>query len=166
MLAAGSDTASDMHPSLIYALLSYPDQYEKLKADPSLVDNAIVEALRFESFGKTGLHRYALEDVNIGGIDVAKGEQIIIASQAGGLDPAQWDAPQKLDITRNLNGNVVFGAGAHVCAGLFLAKSQARLMLLEFIKRFPNASIVERPERDPHHYNARHVTKLLVRTGN
>ena len=164
MLAAGSDTASDMHPSLIYALLDNPEQYEKLKQDPSLVDNAIVEALRYEAFGKTGLHRYALEDVEFDGITVKRGEQIIIAGQAAGLDPSQWDNPQEFDITRDLNGNIVFGTGAHVCAGLFLAKAQAKLMLLEFMKRFPNATLQEMPTRDPDHYNARHVTKLLVKT--
>ena len=164
MLAAGSDTASDMHPSVLYALLDNPDQYEKLKSDPSLVDNAIVEALRYEAFGKTGLHRYALEDVEFEGTTVKRGEQIIIAAQAGGLDPAQWDNPQEFDISRDLNGNIVFGTGAHICAGLFLAKSQAKLMLLEFIKRFPNARLHERPTRDPDHYNARHITKLLVNT--
>lgn len=163
MLAAGSDTASDMHPSLLYALLSNPDQYDLLKQDPSLVDNAITEALRYESFGKTGLHRYAMEDVEIGGVTIKRGEQIIIAGQAGGLDPEQWDEPQKLDITRKLNGNIVFGAGPHVCAGLFLAKAQARLTLLEFAKRFPDATLAGPPERDPLHYNARHITKLIVR---
>ncbi len=164
MLAAGSDTASDMHPSVLYALLDNQDQYEKLKQDPSLADNAIVEALRYEAFGKTGLHRYALEDVEFEGITVKRGEQIIIASQAAGLDPVQWDNPQDFDIERDLNGHIVFGTGAHVCAGLFLAKTQARLMLMEFIKRFPNATLAEPPMRDPDHYNARHVTKLLVQT--
>jgi len=163
MLAAGSDTASDMHPSLLYALLINPDQFALLKQDPSLVDNAITEALRYESFGKTGLHRYAMEDAEIAGVTVKQGEQIIIAAQAGGLDPEQWDEPQKLDITRNLNGNIVFGAGPHVCAGMFLAKGQARLMLLEFAKRFPDATLAEPPKRDPLHYNARHITHLMVR---
>lgn len=162
MLAAGSDTASDMHPSLLYALLTNPDQFALLAQDHSLVDNAIVEALRYESFGKTGLHRYAIVDAEIAGVTIKRGEQIIIASQAGGLDPEQWDDPQKFDITRNLNGNIVFGAGPHVCAGMFLAKAQARLMLLEFVKRFPNATLAEPPQRDPQHYNARHVTSLMV----
>lgn len=164
MLAAGSDTASDMHPSVLYALMDNPDQYERLKQDPSLVDNAIVEALRYEAFGKTGLHRYALEDVEFAGITVKRGEQIIIAAQAAGLDPDQWENPQDFDISRDLNGNIVFGTGAHVCAGLFLAKSQARLMLHEFMKRYPNAELQERPTRDIDHYNARHITKLLIKT--
>ncbi len=120
--------------------------------------------MRYEAFGKTGLHRYALEDVEFEGITVKRGEQIIIASQAAGLDPVQWDNPQDFDIERDLNGHIVFGTGAHVCAGLFLAKTQARLMLMEFIKRFLNATLAEPPMRDPDHYNARHVTKLLVQT--
>lgn len=164
MIAAGTDTAGDMHPTLLYALLTHPEQFEKLKANPDLAENAITEILRFESFGKVGLHRFALEDVEFEGITVKKGEQIIIAAQAGGLDPAQWERPMELDIERNLNGNIVFGVGAHVCAGLFLAKIQARLMLLEFAKRFPDAELAEPPTRDPAHYNARHITKLLVRT--
>ncbi|NNE58150.1 MAG: cytochrome P450 [Hellea sp.] len=164
MIAAGSDTAGDMHPTLLYALLSNPEQFDKLKANPDLANNAITEILRYEAFGKTGLHRFALEDVEFEGITVKKGEQIIIAAQAGGLDPAQWDRPLELDIERNLNGNIVFGVGAHVCAGLFLARIQARLMLEEFGKRFPNAELAEPPTRDPAHYNARHITKLLVKT--
>ena len=164
MIAAGSDTAGDMHPTLLYALLSNPAQFDKLKVNPDLADNAITEILRYEAFGKTGLHRYALEDVEFEGITVKRGEQIIIAAQAGGLDPTQWERPLELDIERNLNGNIVFGVGAHVCAGLFLARIQARLMLEEFAARFPKAVLAEPPTRDPAHYNARHITKLLVRT--
>jgi len=70
----------------------------------------------------------------------------------------------ELDIERNLNGTIVFGAGAHVCAGLFLARTQARLMLKEFGDRFPHAELAEPPTRDPAHYNARHITKLLIKT--
>jgi len=164
MIAAGSDTAGDMHPTLLYALLSNPDQFDKLKANPDLANNAITEILRYEAFGKVGLHRFALEDVEFEGITVKRGEQIIIAAQAGGLDPKQWERPLELDIERNLNGNIVFGVGAHVCAGLFLARIQARLMLQEFAARFPKAELAEPPTRDPAHYNARHITKLLVRT--
>lgn len=164
MIAAGSDTAGDMHPTLLYALLSNPAQFDKLIANPELANNAITEILRYEAFGKTGLHRFALEDVEFDGIVVKRGEQIIIAAQAGGLDPAQWERPLELDIERNLNGNIVFGVGAHVCAGLFLARIQARLMLEEFARRFPNAELAEPPTRDPAHYNARHITKLLIMT--
>lgn len=164
MIAAGSDTAGDMHPTLLYALLSNPDQFDILKAKPELADNAVTEILRYEAFGKVGLHRFALEDVEFDGITVKKGEQVIIAAQAGGLDPKQWERPLELDIERNLNGNIVFGVGAHVCAGLFLAKIQARLMLREFVKRFPDAELAEPPTRDPAHYNARHITKLFVKT--
>jgi len=164
MIAAGSDTAGDMHPTLLYALLSNPEQFDKLKANPDLANNAITEILRYEAFGKVGLHRFALEDVEFEGITVKRGEQIIIAAQAGGLDPKQWDRPLELDIERNLNGNIVFGNGGHVCAGLFLARIQGRLMLEEFARRFPDAELSEPPTRDPAHYNARHITKLLVRT--
>ncbi len=164
MVAAGSDTAGDMHPTLLYALLSNPQEFDKLKAKPELANNAITEILRYEAFGKTGLHRFTLEDVEFDSITVKRGEQIIIAAQAGGLDPAQWERPLELDIERNLNGNIVFGVGAHVCAGLFLARIQGRLMLEEFAARFPNAELAEPPTRDPSHYNARHITKLLVRT--
>lgn len=164
MIAAGSDTAGDMHPTLLFALLSNPKEFEKLKANPDLANNAITELLRYEPFGKTGLHRFALEDVEFEGTTVKRGEQIIVAAQAGGLDPAQWERPLELDIERNLNGNIVFGVGAHVCAGLFLAKIQARLMLEEFAKRFPDAELAEAPTRDPAHYNARHITKLLIKT--
>ena len=65
VLGAGSDTAVDLHSYLIRALLSHPKQLAELKNDESLIQNAISETLRYESSGKTGLARYASEDLEI-----------------------------------------------------------------------------------------------------
>ena len=74
VLGAGSDTAVDLHSYLIKTLLQHPDQLKALKDDESLVQGAISETLRYESSGKTGLARYASEDIDLNGFEVKKGK--------------------------------------------------------------------------------------------
>jgi cytochrome P450 len=81
------------------------------------------------------------------------------------VDPAKWPDPHRFDITRNHSGNIVFGAGPHLCIGLNLVKAQGKLMIEEFERRFgDSAELVGEIEYDPMHFNARRITKLMVKT--
>ena len=84
-----------------------------------------------------------------------------------GHDPAKWENPNKLDITRRLDGNIVFGAGAHFCIGTYLVRVQGNLMLTEFMKRFPDAELVDGDGKIDYewtHHNARRINRLMVKT--
>lgn len=82
-------------------------------------------------------------------------------------DPAKYPDWDKLDIRRNLEGNLVFGAGAHFCIGTYLVRVQGGLMLTEFMKRFPHAELANGDgeiDYDYNHHNARRITRLKVKT--
>jgi cytochrome P450 len=167
LITAGSDTATDLHTFLIHGLLSNPDQYELLKQKPELMENAIIELLRYGSFGKMPFFRFATEDIEFGGQQIRKGQGIGVNIQAAWHDPAKWNNPNRLDITRRLDGNLVFGAGAHFCIGTYLVRVQGQLMLSEFIKRFPDAELVDgdgKLDYEWTHHNARRINRLMVKT--
>lgn len=167
LITAGSDTATDLHTFLVHGLLTNRDQYELLKQKPELMENAIVELLRYGSFGKMPFFRFATEDLEFGGQLIRKGQGIGVNIQAAWHDPAKWDQPTKLDITRRLDGNIVFGAGAHFCIGTYLVRVQGRLMLTEFMRRFPDAELVNGDgdiDYEWTHHNARRINRLRVKT--
>lgn len=167
LITAGSDTATDLHTFLIHGLLTNRDQYELLKQKPELMENAIIELLRYGSFGKMPFFRFATEDIEFGGQRIRKGQGIGVNIQAAWHDPAKWEHPGKLDITRRLDGNIVFGAGAHFCIGTYLVRVQGRLMLAEFMRRFPEAELANGDgdiDYEWTHHNARRINRLRVKT--
>lgn len=166
LVVAGADTAVDLHSYAILGLLTHPDQWDLLRERPELYEQAVVEILRWASHGKFGaLPRHPLEDVEIGGQVLEKGSLVMPLLGTAWSDPAKWDEPRSLDILRDHSGNLVFGAGPHMCIGLNLVKVQGKLMLEEFDRRFGDrARIASGPEYDPMHFNARRISSLIVRT--
>ena len=167
LITAGSDTATDLHTFAIHGLLSHLDQFELLKRQPQLMENAIIELLRLGSFGKMPFFRFATEDIEFHGQSIRKGQAIGVNISAAWNDPARYPDWQRLDLQRRLDGNLVFGAGAHFCIGTYLVRVQGSLMIQEFIKRFPNAELLDGTgniDYDYKHHNARRINKLIVRT--
>ena len=164
VLGAGSDTAVDLHSYLIRALLSHPDQLNELKNDEGLIQNAISETLRFESSGKTGLARYASEDLEILGVKVKKGEMVQLITSTAGLDPNAYEDANTFNIHRSHDNSISFGQGPHYCIGVTLVRSQTEVMLKELFSRFPNLSLSGRMDYDYSHHNARRMTMLEVET--
>lgn len=167
LITAGSDTATDLYSYLIYALLSHPEQYELLKQKPELMENAILEMLRWSAFGKLPFFRFAAEDIDFAGQSIKKGQAICVNLTAAWHDPKKWVNPNDVQFTRNLDGHLIFGAGAHFCIGTYLARTQATITLQEFIRRFPNATLVNGNgdvEYDYNHHNARRIIRLKVQT--
>ena len=164
VLGAGSDTAVDLHSYLIKTLLQHPDQLEALKDDESLVQGAISETLRYESSGKTGLARYASEDITINGFDVKKGQMVQLITSTAGMDPKMYNNPDEFDITRDHDKSISFGQGPHYCIGVTLVRSQTEVMLKELFKRFPNISLGNKIVYDYNHHNARRMDVMTVNT--
>lgn len=168
LITAGSDTATDLHTFVLQQLLSNPDQYRLLQEKPELMENAIIECLRCGSFGKMPFFRFATDDIEFAGQQIKKGQAIGVNIQAAWHDPVKWPDPTRLDITRKLDGNLVFGAGAHFCIGTYLVRVQGSLMLREFMQRFPNATLADgdgRVDYEWTHHNARRINRLIIRTG-
>ena len=164
VLGAGSDTAVDLHSYLIKNLLNHPDELKALKADESLVQGAISETLRYESSGKTGLARYASEDLEINGYQIKKGQMVQLISTTTGMDPKVYENPRKFDIKRDHDKSLSFGQGPHYCIGVTLVRSQTEVMLKELFKRFPNLSLGDEIQYDYDHHNARRMEVMMVNT--
>ncbi|HEY3736732.1 MAG TPA: cytochrome P450 [Jatrophihabitans sp.] len=166
LVTAGADTAVDLHTLAIHALLSHPDQRQILRDRPELMEDAIIEVIRYAGHGKFGgIPRFPYEDMDFHGQVMEKGTFVMPLFSTAWLDPAKWPEPRKFDITRDHAGNTIFGAGPHLCIGLNLVKVQGKLMIEEFERRFgDSAGLVGEIEYDPMHFNARRMTTLMVKT--
>jgi cytochrome P450 len=164
VLGAGSDTAVDLHSYLIKNLLQHPEEFEALKSDENLVQGAISETLRYESSGKTGLARYASEDLEIKGHKVKKGQMVQLITSTAGMDTKIYNEPRKFDIQRDHDKSISFGQGPHYCIGVTLVRSQTEVMLKELFKRYPDLSLGNDIVYDYGHHNARRMDVMMVNT--
>src|SRR6185369_3422204 len=121
LLSAGLDTTVNGIAAAIYCLARFPDQFARLRGDPSLARNAFEEAIRFESPVQT-FFRTTTRDVEIGGSRIGEGEKVLMFLAAANRDPRRWTDPDRYDITRKTSGHVGFGSGIHMCVGQMLAR--------------------------------------------
>jgi pentalenolactone synthase len=84
-----------------------------------------------------GLMRYALEDVEIGGVTVGRGDLVIISEAAANRDPSVFDNPDEFNPERTPNSHIAFGHGPHYCIGQNLARTELRIVLTSLLRRFP-----------------------------
>ena len=136
-LIAGNETTRNLIGNGMLALLRNPDQLQKLWQDPSLVESAVEEILRYAG-PVQATARVATEDVQIDGQPVKKGQLVFIIVAAANRDPARFPDPEKLDITRRNNHHVAFGSGIHSCLGQPLARLEARIAFDTLARRIPN----------------------------
>jgi len=167
LVVAGADTAVDVHTMAVHALLAHPGQWALLRARPELHESAVLEILRWGAPGKFGgIPRFPLADTEFDGQLLEKGSFVMPLFSPAWNDAAKWPEPRRFDITRDHSGNIIFGAGPHLCIGLNLVKVQAKLMIEEFERRFGDtAKLTGEIEYDPLHFNARRMTRLMVATG-
>ncbi|MEI6203103.1 MAG: cytochrome P450 [Enhydrobacter sp.] len=144
LFGAGHETTTNLIGNGLLALHRQRDQWERLKADPGLIPNAIEELLRFDSSVQmTG--RATMTDVEIGGVTLPAGESVVQLLGAANRDPAQYPDPDKLDVGRQNIRPMSFGGGIHHCLGAQLARLEGELVFTALIERFPN---LELPQKD------------------
>jgi hypothetical protein len=138
LFGAGHETTVNLIGNGLLALFRNPDQLALLKAKPELITNAIEEFLRYDSSVQmTG--RAALEDVELGGRVIPKGENVLCLLGSANHDPAVYpDHPERLDITRANVRPLSFGGGIHFCLGAQLARIEAEVAINTLLKRIPN----------------------------
>ncbi len=136
LLNAGHETTTNLIGNTLDALLRFPDQLARLKADPSLIRGCVEEGLRFESSNQLG-NRRLTADMEIGGEQLAAGTYIHIGIGAANRDPAEFAEPDRFDISRTPNRHLAFGTGVHACLGATLARMEGTIALDRFIRRFP-----------------------------
>lgn len=133
---AGFETTTGLIGSGIHALLTHPEQRAALLADPSRVDDAVEEALRFESPVQV-TNRNALQDLEIGGRQVRAGESVLVVLAAANRDPEVFPDPDRFDITRQGRPNHAFGVGIHFCLGGPLARVEGQAAFDTLFRRLP-----------------------------
>ena len=164
LVAAGSDTAIDLYTYAFKELLENPEQFALLKRKPELMEGALHEILRHGSQGIFGIYRYAMEDVVLGGQQIKKGDACVVNLSVAKNDPRRYPEPRRFDITRPLEGNLMFGSGAHFCIGTFLVRAQAKIAITELMQRFPDAELTGEIEYDYNNSLSRRINKLIVKT--
>ena len=144
LFGAGHETTVNLIGNGLLALARNPGQLELLQNDPSLIVNAIEEFLRYDSSVQlTG--RTALEDVEVGGTPVSKGESVLCLLGAANRDPAVYPDPDRLDITRPNIRPLSFGGGIHFCLGAQLARIEGEVAISTLLRRFPKLKL-DNPE--------------------
>lgn len=138
LFAGGLETTANMLSLGSFALLQHPEQMEALRRDPHNVGTAVEELLRYLTIGQFGPQRTALEDVEVEGTLIKKGQAVMVSLPAANRDPARFDDPDTLDITRPAHGHIAFGHGFHQCLGQQLARAEMRHAFPALLERFPD----------------------------
>ncbi|HVN40215.1 MAG TPA: cytochrome P450 [Myxococcota bacterium] len=148
LIGAGSETTAVGGMVTAIALLDHPDQAEKLRSDPSLLQNAVTEILRYGFGHAGGLPRYALCDFTLRGKQIRKGQMIMLSLSGAGRDPAVYEDPDRFDVTREVKDLVTFGNGPHYCLGANLARQEMGCMLEALLEILPPGSRLLRDEME------------------
>jgi cytochrome P450 len=138
LLLAGHDTTANLIGSAVLALIENPDQQDLLRRQPELLEStAIEELLRYTSPVADGAARFALEDMEIHGVPIPRGAQVLAVITSANRDETVFDDPDTLDLTRKPNRHLAFAFGMHYCLGHQLARLEGRTALRTLLERFP-----------------------------
>ncbi|WP_298368501.1 cytochrome P450 [uncultured Bradyrhizobium sp.] len=146
LLSAGLDTTVNGIGAAVYCLARFPDQFERLRSDPTLARNAFEEAVRFESPVQT-FFRTTTRDVELSGATIPEGEKVLMFLAAANRDPRRWEAPDSYDITRRTSGHVGYGSGIHMCVGQLVARLEGEVMMAALARRVARIEISGEPKR-------------------
>ncbi|WP_338118429.1 cytochrome P450 [Streptomyces coryli] len=141
LLIAGHETTVNLIANGTLALLRHPEQLAALRADRSLLDGAVEEALRYDGPVEGATFRYSLEDVDYGGAVIPAGSVVHVVLASAGRDPKRFPAPDAFDIRRAGQSHVAFGHGIHFCLGAPLARLEGRIAFRALLDRCPELAL-------------------------
>jgi hypothetical protein len=145
LLNAGHEATVNAAGNGLLALLRHPESLERLVREPALVASAVEEMLRFDAPLHL-FHRYALEDLVIGDIDVRRGDTVGLLYGSANRDPEAFPEPDRFLIDRRPNRHLTFGAATHFCLGAPLARLELRTLFGVLLGRLKGMELVEEPE--------------------
>jgi len=143
LLAAGSGTTWKQMGITMAALLEHPEWLDRIRADPGVLRNVIEESVRWTPTDPM-FARFAGNDTTLGGVDIPAGAVVHACLGAANRDPLRWEHPDEFDPSRPLQTHLGFGAGAHICLGMHVARAEMTTAISALVDRLPNL----RPDPD------------------
>jgi len=152
LIVGGNDTTRNSMSGGVLALNNFPDQYDLLRSNTDLIPNMVSEVIRWQT-PLPHMRRTALEDFELNGKLIKKGDQVIMWYASGNRDEASIDKPNEFIIDRSkARQHLSFGFGIHRCMGNRVAELQLRIMWEEIMKRFSSIEIVGDVKRLPSNF--------------
>jgi len=149
LLVTGHETAVQMIALGVYALLYHPGQLDKFTANPASADRAVEELIRYLAVVETGILRAALEDVELDGTLIKRGETVTVWISTANRDPEVFEDPDTLRLERTASGHLSFGYGIHQCVGQQLARLELRVAYACLFNRFPGLRLAVAADEVP-----------------
>jgi len=147
LLIAGNETTRHSLTQAVIAFAEHPGELERLRRDPSLMDSAVEEVLRW-ACPQVHFRRTATVDCTIGGVRVSAGEKVVTWYIAANFDPVQFADPHRFDIARTPNRHVTFGGGGpHLCLGQWMARLEVRVLLDALVRHVGSIEVAGQVER-------------------
>ncbi len=143
-LSAGLDTTVNSIGLALSCFARFPDQWTRLRANPSLVRAAFIEVLRLESPFQT-YFRTSTQPAVIGGANIDRNQKIMLSVSGANRDPRRWKNADVLDIERQNTGQMGFGGGIHGCIGQMIARLETEVLFTAMVKRFSAIEIIGQP---------------------
>ena len=141
LIVAGHDTTTSLIGNSVVALLRHPEQLTWLRNDPTRIPGAIEELLRYDAPVPHSTFRYAIEPIEIAGVTIPAGAQVLINLASANRDGDHYPRPEDLDVDRPAVRHLSFGHGIHFCLGAPLARMEAQIALEGLIRRFPHLEL-------------------------
>jgi cytochrome P450 len=147
LIVGGNDTTRNTMSGSVLALNENPDQYQKLRDNPALIDSMVPEVIRWQT-PLAHMRRTALVDTELGGKKIRKGDRVVMWYVSGNRDEEVIENPNDFIIDRpRPRTHLSFGFGIHRCVGMRLAELQLRIVWQEMLKRFDTIEVVGEPKR-------------------
>ncbi|MBB6417710.1 cytochrome P450 [Streptomyces sp. AK010] len=148
LLVAGHETTANMISLGTFTLLQHPERLAELRADPRLLPAAVEELMRMLSIAD-GMLRLAVEDIEVAGTTIRKGEGVVFATSVINRDETVYPEPDRLDWSRSARHHVAFGFGIHQCLGQNLARAELEIALRSLFDRLPTLRLAAPAEEIP-----------------
>jgi cytochrome P450 len=153
LLPAGAETTYRASGNFLFGLLTHPDQLDALRADRSLMPQAVEEAIRWETPLLITTRR-CTSDTELAGVEIPAGANVIAHLGSANHDETRWDRAEVFDIHREPQPQIAFGAGPHMCLGIHLARLELRVAVNRLLDRLPGLRL-DPDGDDPHIHGER-----------